>query len=107
MAAGRQDPYILAASRMRSAEGQGKGMIRPRPHLEPKIGPFRQLRSTRIHHDEGGPLSELFKQKRADLPLLIAACHIAAPEHDKTALLVEIHDRIETAGVNARDFPGR
>ena len=60
-------------------EPQGKGMICSGSQLEPGLGLAGKFALFRINNNKFGPVSYLFKQQAAYLPLLIGRGDIAPP----------------------------
>ena len=88
-------------------QGQGQDVVRPRPEGEPEVGPLRQLGPAGVHHHEAGPGPQRAGQLGTDHALLVGGRDVAAPEDGQLGRVVEVGHRIESAGVEAGDLPGR
>ena len=85
--------------------GEGQGLDRPGPKLEPEVRLFGQLGPAGVDNDHLGAALELGAHLAVDLPLLAGGGQVAAPEKHQLRRVVQIGDGIKAAGVDARDFP--
>jgi len=86
-------------------DGEGEGLDRPGPKLEPEVRLFGELGPSGIDDDHFGAALELGAHLAVDLPLLAGGGQVASPEEHQFCRVMQIGNRIEAAGMDAGDFP--
>ena len=84
---------------------EGQGLGRTGTQLEPEVGLLGQLGPAGIDDDQLGAVLQLIDHLAGDLPLFVGGGEVAGPEEHQFRGMVEIGNRIEAAGVDARDLP--